>query len=228
VPSISPQLQLLSLDCSSNPITTFRGLPSVLSVQRLIFDDTQLASFTGITPQTGVEVFSCLRSPLAAYQHLALMSAALFGRSLQKVNGFPIPPSTKTKAAIIAPKVRSLLPDGWIIVNVSPLKLLNLETRRRKTIIVNYAVKIEEPVEEQKVVEDEIIEVFEEAPVEEEETDEIQPCDELRMRFNLLQASVFKDLRGPDGARPMSRARTAAGQRPPAAFRPAGRASALN
>jgi hypothetical protein len=64
------------------------------------------------------------------------MSAIVFGESLQFVNGTFIDQSLHTRATHYRTELRPLLLDGFNIEGpkLSPLKLLNPDTRKRKTI----------------------------------------------------------------------------------------------
>jgi hypothetical protein len=139
-PSAAAARDAAALDLSGRP-------PDAAPARRIVVDDAAIATFARIDAPPGVEAFSCLRTPLAAYRHLALMAAIVFGPTLRRVNAAPIPPATRDAAAILAPLVRADLIGGAVLLNTRPIRLLNLATRRRRTVFADIGAARAQPAE---------------------------------------------------------------------------------
>jgi hypothetical protein len=168
------------------------SIPPNVPCKNLLCDGTRLRSFSGLRVPPGVEVFSCRRAPLAGYRFLPVMASIVFGRSLRKVNGITLNRATLSTASALAPLVRDDLLCGWIIENVDPLKLLNLDTRKRRTLLVDRTKAPDEPDDIEE------IDVFEapqfappKLPVRRRTATE---DGDTRKNFEALNAGILKDI----------------------------------
>ena len=169
----------------------FRGFSMPTNAEDLNLDGTGLLSFAGASISPTLRSFSCRKTPLGGYQYLSLMACLAFGKTLMKVNQVPILAKTKSLASSLSQKIRPLIVDGWLIVALSPVRLIHAETRRHKRLFCDENGTGYE--------EEEVIEVFAE---EEENTVEdeymFQAGDEnderLRKRFYDLTARVLTGL----------------------------------
>ena len=135
-PDIDESLSIDKLDLSKQQIKNFIGMKEYQSLNTLIMDDNPLSSFEGVFPENQLEVFSCMRTPLGNSKYLILMALTIFGDTLMRVNGVNISNKQKNTANLISNYIGDYLCDGWILMNVNPIKLMNPTTRQRKTIYV--------------------------------------------------------------------------------------------
>ncbi|OHS97849.1 hypothetical protein TRFO_35888 [Tritrichomonas foetus] len=123
-----------SLSFAKNPISSFKSLPSLPFLQELDISNTDISSFQYIQPQPSIEKVNFANTPLSHYQEIALMSVIAYGSTLKVVNGTPISKSDIRQGMKLHPMLYSYLYNGWIIVGVNPLKILNVNTRHRRVI----------------------------------------------------------------------------------------------
>lgn len=130
---VSNSVPIDKLDLSGNPITTFSGLRVFPSLFNLDCSNTQLMSFQDFPKQTGIKIFNCKKTPISHRSNLDLMAAITFGESIEKVNGTVINDTIKYTASKLSDTIRPFLVKGWIILGLNPVKILNIQTRKRKT-----------------------------------------------------------------------------------------------
>jgi hypothetical protein len=145
----------------------------------LIIDGTRIATFADFNPPPGIEILSCMNTPVSRYPHLSIMAVIVFGPSLRRVNGASVTALVKARAVVLAPRVRDDLLNGFVIVNLQPVRLLNLVTRERKSVFVNLPSNEEPPPGK---------EVYPEKGVVYE--------DPVRQSFEEMSAGLLKDVAG--------------------------------
>ena len=123
-------------DVSGRPITSFRGLGAFATLKYLIIDHTQVSTFEGAPVLPSLISFSCKGTPLALQKHLHIMSVMAFGESLRTVNSVKVD-STIHLLGCAYFAYRNYLLDGYLVVEMTPLKLMHTKTRKRKTIYVD-------------------------------------------------------------------------------------------
>lgn len=138
MPSISYSGKVDTLNLSYNLIRDFTGLKQFESLNRLILDDTKLVSFKGFKGQNDLAMLSCMRTPLGYSKFFTLMSLIACGNSLKSANSININQAQRNMANVLRKQLRVYIQDGWLILNLNPVKLVNAETRKRKTIYIDY------------------------------------------------------------------------------------------
>ena len=131
---------IVSFDFTGTPLLTFQYLPSIDTVTELIMDSTLISSFIHAPFLPYLKIFSCRKTPLENSKFLNLMSTIVFGDCLKKVNGSNVDDKTVRIANAQRESYRKYFVDGFMIINLNPLKLLNAETRQRKSIFVDFSV----------------------------------------------------------------------------------------
>ena len=123
-------------DVSGRPITSFRGLLSLPSLKFLVMNNTQISTFEHAPLLPNLVSFSCRGAPLASQKHLHIMAVMAFGDSLRTVNGLRID-STIHLLGSAYQAYRGYLVDGFVVAEITPLKVVHPRTRQRKTIHVD-------------------------------------------------------------------------------------------
>lgn len=131
--SIPNNVPVEKIDLSGNPITDFTGMKVFPALHILDCTNTRIISFNNFPNQEGIKAFICKKTPLCSYQLIYLMSAIVFGQSLESVNGININQATKLNALSMTAKIRPFLVKGWIIQNLDPVRIVQTQTRQRKT-----------------------------------------------------------------------------------------------
>lgn len=119
-----------------NPITSLANLPSIPCLQVLSLSHTKIESFKGAKEQPSLTSLIMLNSPLGADQFFRVMALIVYGNQVNKINNAKIPSESLKLADHLRPHIKDLLLAGWTITSVSPVKLINRETRERKVIHV--------------------------------------------------------------------------------------------
>jgi hypothetical protein len=163
-------------------------LPDTPCVRKLVLDDVKLTTFANLHLPFGLEILSCLNTPISASRHFVLMAAIVFGPTLRRVNGATIPAATKTSASILTPLIRKDLLRGFVLMNLKPVRLLNLVTRKRRTVFVELPPNEEPKMEREREI---FAEKDEWATVKNQEVD-----DRIRQNFDELTSGFLKDLVG--------------------------------
>lgn len=134
--SIPNNVPVEKIDVSYNPIIDFRGMKVFPELHVIDFSNTRFTSFNYFPSQEGVKCFICKKTPICSNQFLYLMCAITFGQSLESVNGVSINQNTKSTALLMTDRIRPFLIKGWIIQNLNPVKIINTQTRQRKTFYI--------------------------------------------------------------------------------------------
>ena len=185
-PIIPKSARMLRLDICNNPIKTFEGMNTYQSLELLLADNTKLISLKGAQPQYDLGQVSALGTPLGASKHFGLMCLIAFGDSVNIVNGALISDATRSLAKILRPWIGDDIIDGWVILNVDPLIMMDPVTRKRKKLYIT-----DEP---RNATEDEVV-IVREAVEENKKPEEPRPQDDevtrqLRNRFWTFQRKL--------------------------------------
>ena len=163
---------------------------SYRSLQCLLADDTKLVSFKGAVPQNNLSQISAKRSPLGGSPYFPLMSLIAFGSDIVVVNGQSVTDGQKERARKLRPLLQGLLKEGWIILNLSPLVLMDPVTRKRRRVYTPISETIGESDQVVIVHEEESpVKANQPAPTQSEEDVAMK---QLRARFNRFQRN-FED-----------------------------------
>ena len=199
IPNISPNARVLKLNVSRNPITDLRGMNTYRSLASLMADDTKLASFKGLVPQSDMSQISARRTPLGTSQYFPLMSLIAFGDQLVVVNNQTITDGQRERANKLRPFVYGYLADGWVLLNLCPIVLMDPVTRRRKRVYSTVN-------QDQLAACDEVVFVREEpSPKKPEEPAEKAPDEDeetkaLRARFHRFQRNLEDNIEKKSGS----------------------------
>lgn len=120
-----------SLTFSGNPIDSFLTLPSLPNLKRLDVSDTEINSFQYLQCQPIIESVFIRNTPLFHYNEIILMTVIAFGRTLKKINGSLIPQNIYKRGLEMKPYLFCYLYNGWIILGDDPIKIFNVNTRKR-------------------------------------------------------------------------------------------------
>jgi len=178
-----------SIDLSQNPISTLEVIPELIGFTELNMDDTKIASFYGAKSQPSLLSFSCRNTPISYAKFLKHMAVIVFGDELNYINGLIISKSIKTEAKERRNSLKEYLTNGWILTSVTPMRLIDQQTRKRITI---FKENEEKPsvVERSLEIKDIDIQVQTQDGVEEEEEEDQNESNEalfaLRIKFNQL------------------------------------------
>ncbi|OHT07795.1 hypothetical protein TRFO_23817 [Tritrichomonas foetus] len=135
IPQLPEESNIAKLDLSNNRLVDFTGMKNYQRLAQFILDNNpKLSSFKGAEPTNGMTHFSCLKTPLGNSHSINLMAVLVFGDTLKIINGQQIPRSVYRQAAAIGTAVGDYILNGWVITNVDPIRIINPETRQRKTI----------------------------------------------------------------------------------------------
>ena len=203
IPNISPNARVLKLNISRNPITDFRGMNTYRSLGSLMADDTKLLSFKGLVPQNDISQISARRTPLGTSQYFPLMSLIAFGDQLVVVNNQTITDGQRERANKLRPFVYGYLADGWVLLNLCPIVLMDPVTRRRKRVYSTVN-------QDQLAACDEVVFVREQEPSPkkpeeseesaEKEVDEDDETKALRARFRRFQRNLEDNIEKKSGS----------------------------
>ena len=133
------------IDLAGNPITSFASCFSFQFLRNLNIDNTQVASFEGAPLLPKLSTFSCKNTPLAGFKKLDLMTIMAFGDSIEIVNGHQTDGTTILIGKRYRPLYRSYLTQGYVIIDISPLRLMCTKTRARKVIYDDMKLDDDEP-----------------------------------------------------------------------------------
>ena len=177
------------IDLAGNPITSFVGCFSFQFLRNLNVDNTKISSFEGAPLLPKLSTFSCKNTPLAGFKKLDLMTIIAFGDSLEIVNGHQTDGTTLLIGKRYRPLYRHFLTSGHVILDISPLRLMNTKTRARKTIYDDVNLDEDDTNEKGEVVD---------TPRERVRHSRFQdkkkkPVDPLRAQFNEMSWNLLKE-----------------------------------
>lgn len=146
-PSFKVMFQYASLSFSSNPIDSWKTLPSLPFLKYLEMNNTKISSFQYAQKQPTIETINLKNTPISNYAHFQLMAIIAFGRTLKILNGSRIPLQIRRRGHELASSLYPYLFNSWIIINDRPLILFNTITRQRTKFMNGNIPQIEiEPV----------------------------------------------------------------------------------
>ena len=143
-PRIIRAQTVTSLDISNNPIPNFKGMVTMPNLDLLKIDNTLIKSFEGAVQQNALTVIMMDKAPISLYPHVQLMSCIVFGDSLRRVNKINVTKKDIKLANELRESLFESLVEGWIITSISPIRLFNTITQKRK--VVYKIEKIEKPL----------------------------------------------------------------------------------
>ena len=137
--NISSSDLITEIDFSYNPITSFQNLPYLENLKTLIIDSTKISTFKYAPYFPNLETFMCRNTPLGSSNHIGLMSAIVLSDKLKQVNNVPLDDRKMRIANYYREQYRDYFTDGYLIINLSPIRIFNPETRRRQTIFGDFS-----------------------------------------------------------------------------------------
>ena len=123
-----------TLDLADNVFTDFNGMRTYPRIDTLILDRTSLESFKGAKTQPLLKVLSFENTPLVQNKSSPLMALIVFGSNIQRINGKCITKKQKKLADELRPVLLQYLIEGWVITTEKPLRIVDTQTHKRKTI----------------------------------------------------------------------------------------------
>ena len=175
------------IDLAGNPITSFASCFSFQFLRNLNIDNTRVASFEGAPLLPKLSTFSCKNTPLAGFKKLDLMTIMAFGDSIEIVNGHQTDGTTLLIGKRYRPLYRSYLTQGYVIVDISPLRLMCTKTRARKVIYDDMKLDDDEPEGDEN--KEDTVEVQEKRRKRKPK----KVVDPLRVQFNELSWKLMKE-----------------------------------
>ena len=192
IPQIPKGTRLLKLNVSNNPITDLRGMNQYRCLEALIADNTKLLSFKGAVPQQKMTQISAKKTPLGSLRLFPLMALIAFGDDLTVINDQTVTDSQRLRASKLRPFIADYLIDGWVVMSLCPVVLLDPVTRRRRRLYTPVSERALAESQEVVIVrEEETSSDDEEAKAQEEAREkEDEATKELRQRFDRFQREV--------------------------------------
>lgn len=134
LPDLSDYQNAVGLCLSNNKITSLKGFPIMKNLVRLTLDYTEINSLQYVCPQPSLISVSLISTPFSKWHSPALMCYLAFGPQLTHYNNTEIKPKTKMLAEYLRDTISGLLKQGWVVTDMNPLVMLNVNTKRKKTI----------------------------------------------------------------------------------------------
>ncbi|KAK8894033.1 hypothetical protein M9Y10_022465 [Tritrichomonas musculus] len=121
IPIPSDPILVSYIDCSNNPIKTFKKLPQLKNLEKILGDNTLLESFEGVVEQPSLAVLSLSNTPISEHKYFVLMALIAFGHSLQVVNDEVITTRDLDNQLKYGPIIRDHIFKGYIIARLKPV-----------------------------------------------------------------------------------------------------------
>ena len=134
IPAIAKGTRLLKLNVSNNPIRDLSGMLPYRSLKSFLADNTKLVSLKGAAPQRHMKQISAKKTPLGSLRFFPLMALIAFGDDLTVVNDQTVSAGLIDRARRLRPFVADFLLEGWVIMSLNPITLLDPVTRRRRRL----------------------------------------------------------------------------------------------
>lgn len=133
-----------SLNLSSNPIQSLKGLNDLNNLTKLNLDQTQISSLSYSKKIATLKELSLSGTPIEHNEFLTLNCIIAFGQQMESVNNKKVTDEEKNYAKTISSTISSDIRSGWLITSTDPLTLENSETKETKIIDLKRTTKTNE------------------------------------------------------------------------------------
>lgn len=137
IPTVPNGESVTYIDLSDNPISSFNQLLSYPNLRFLCIDNTKIVSFHHAPELPSLEEFTCRGTSLSCSQYIQLMAVMVFGDRMKIVNGMTIDQRTWLLGKAARAEYRKHLVEGYVFLKIDPIKMINNETRQRKSIFID-------------------------------------------------------------------------------------------
>ena len=123
-----------SVSFTNNPILSFKNFPVLPKLEILILDNTLINNLMYATPQPNLRKLYLRNTPFSRYNSQEIMCSIVFGKNLKFYNGKSITEESILISSFMASDIRPYLLQGWVIISMNPVKLLNTKTQIKKIL----------------------------------------------------------------------------------------------
>lgn len=141
IPKIPENQLITELKLSNNPLTNFRGLHTIPSLEFLRCDNTKIESFEDACYQPKLVNLNLSKTPVAMFRLYRIMAVIVFGDSLELINYIHLRQTEKSKASFLRERLYDQLVKGWILTSTEPLRIYNPKTKARRIIYMPQPLK---------------------------------------------------------------------------------------
>ena len=136
IPHIESDDIITDLNLRENQLISLKGLPTIPTLKTLHIEGTLIKNFENTSAQPNLEFLFVENTPFSQYELFDLMAVIVIGDKLTHVNGHTIKESTKILALELRETLYHYLLDGYMLIGLDTIRLINEETQKRKTIIL--------------------------------------------------------------------------------------------
>ena len=119
---------------ANTPILSFKNFPVLPKLEILILDNTLINNLMYAMPQPNLRKLYLRNTPFSRYNSQEIMCSIVFGSNLKFYNGKSITEESILISSFMASDIRPYLLQGWVIISMNPVKLLNTKTQIKKIL----------------------------------------------------------------------------------------------